>query len=252
MKSITILVSALNEEPVLRRVAKEILQQVGAYFTEYEVLLIDDGSTDRTGEIMESLAHEHPRVRVIHNPRNLGLGASYQRGVAEARCEYLMLLCGDGGMPSASLPPIFARVGEADIIIPCMTNLKVIKTPMRYALSRTYTTLLNSLFGLRLKYYNGLPVHRTRLLRELRITSSGFGFQGEILVKLIKSGCTFSEVSVKGAEETRRSFALRPRNIASVAMTFAHLIFEIARFRPIPAQTIEAARRTADLVHFES
>lgn len=109
-------------------------------------------------------------------------------------------------------------------------------------LSRLYTGFLNILFGFGLRYYNGLPVHRTELLKHIEITSSGFGFQGEILVKLLKSGCSYVEVPVEGAEETRRSFALRPRNLISVAKTFLHLIWEIFRFRPIPSEIIERGR----------
>ncbi|HEY0337970.1 MAG TPA: hypothetical protein VGC70_11580, partial [Burkholderiales bacterium] len=178
---------------------------------------------------------------------NIGLGACYQRGLQEARCNYVMLLCGDGGLPARSLPAIFEKIGTADIVIPYMTNLRRIKSPLRFVLSRTYSKLLNTLFGFKLHYYNGLPVHRTDLLRSIRITSSGFGFQGEILVKLLKSGCSYVQVGVLGAEETRKSFALRPRNLVSVARTLLHLIAEIVRFRPVPKEVVERGRDQADL-----
>jgi glycosyltransferase involved in cell wall biosynthesis len=240
--SITLVVPALNEERVVRTVVEQILAKVEAHFVEFEVILIDDGSTDATGRIMDEIAGAHARVRALHNPGNIGLGASYKRGLAEAKYEYLMLLCGDGGLPAKSLPAIFSQIGKADIVIPFITNLKRIKSPVRFMLSRGYTRLLNMLFGLGLQYYNGLPVHRTELLRCIQITSSGFGFQGEILVKLLKSGCSYVEVGVPGAEETRRSFALRPRNLISVARTVGYLIWEIARFKPIPAERLPRAR----------
>lgn len=227
-------------------VIEQVLAEADGRIRSYEVLLINDGSSDGTGTIMEEIARTRRNVRVLHNPRNIGLGASYQRGVKEARCEYVMLLCGDGGFPASSLPPVFEKIGQADIVIPYMTNLKQIKTTKRYLLSRAYTELLNIIFGLRLRYYNGLPVHRTALVRQLNITSSGFGFQGEILVKLMKSGCSYVEVPVEGAEETKRSFALRPRNIVSVARTFAHLIAEVLFFKPIPKEVVESARSTND------
>src|SRR3979490_48374 len=117
-KIISIVIPALNEETVVEGVVRDIAEQVAASFTDYEIILIDDGSTDKTGDIMDRLATELPNVRAIHNPGNIGLGSSYQRGLAEARGDYLMMLCGDGGMPAASLPPIFAAVGSADIIVP--------------------------------------------------------------------------------------------------------------------------------------
>jgi len=243
--TITFIVPALNEEAVVETVIKDILGVLDGRFADYEMLLVDDGSTDSTGAIMEEFARRHEKVRVLHNGRNIGLGASYQRGLKEARFEYVMLLCGDGGLPAKSLPAIFDQIGKADIVVPYMLNLRKIKTPLRYFLSRTYSNLLNLVFGFRLRYYNGLPVHRTTLLRSIQITSQGFGFQGEILVKLLKSGCTFVEVGVHGAEETRRSFALRPRNLISVARTLLHLIWEIVRFVPVPRETIEKARSGA-------
>lgn len=243
--TITFIVPALNEEAVVETVIKQILEVVEGRFADYEMLLVDDGSTDSTGAIMDRLAANHEKLRVLHNGCNVGLGASYQRGAKETRFEYLMLLCGDGGLPAKSLPAIFDQIGKADIIVPYMPNLRQIKTPLRYFLSRTYCNLLNLLFGFRLRYYNGLPIHRTDLIRSIQITSSGFGFQGEILVKLLKSGCTYVEVGVLGAEETRRSFALRPKSIISVAKTFMHLIWEIAKFNPVPAEVILRGRPSA-------
>jgi dolichol-phosphate mannosyltransferase len=229
-KSVSIVIPALNEETVLEGVVRDISKQVAASFTDYEILLIDDGSTDKTGDIMDRLATELPDVRAIHNPGNIGLGSSYQRGLAEARGTYLMMLCGDGGMPASSLPPIFAAVGSADIVLPFITNLKQIKSPVRYFTSRTYTNLLNILFGQKIKYYNGLPVHRVDLLRQLRINSSGFGFQGEILTKLLRSGCSMTEVGVPGAEMTKNSSAVSLKGLINIAKVLALLVWEVRSF----------------------
>jgi glycosyltransferase involved in cell wall biosynthesis len=229
-QTITLIVPALNEEQLIDETVRQIVTVVEPRFADYEILLIDDGSTDATGEGMERLAARNPRIRVFHNDGNQGLGWSYRFGLSEARHTYVMLLCGDGGMPASSLPEIFSRIGTADIVVPYVTNLRQLKTPARFLLSKTYTGLLNALFGLRLKYYNGLAVHRTDLVRALDITSNGFGFQGEVLVKLIRAGCSFVQVGVDGAEKTKRSSALRLRNILSVTGTFLDLIWEVARF----------------------
>ena len=240
--SVSFVVPALNEEGVVEAVIREIWTTLDALIASYEIILIDDGSTDRTGEIMDRLARELPHMRVLHNMPNIGLGASYRRGVAEARLDYVMMLCGDGGVPASSLPPIIARIGAADIVVPYMLNLKQIKTPLRYLVSRAYTHLLNLLSGHRLNYYNGLPVHRRALLDQVTMTSSGFGFQGEILVKLLKSGCTFVQVGVMGAETTNKTSVFRIKNLLSVAFTVIKLVCELAMFRRI---TPVAAARPA-------
>ena len=230
LPTITLIVPALNEEQLITETVGQIIDVVEGRFADYEVLLVNDGSTDATGELMDCLAAGQPRIRAFHNSRNMGLGSSYRLGVAEARHEYVMLLCGDGGMPASSLPEIFSRISATDIVIPYVRNLRQIKTPARFVLSKTYTLLLNSLFGLRLRYYNGLAVHRTELVRALEIKSDGFGFQGEILVKLLRVGCSFVQVGVDGAEKARRSSALRLSSIVSVTKTLLLLLWEVARF----------------------
>jgi len=243
--TITLIVPALNEEQLITETVRQIIDVVDGRFHDYEILLINDGSTDRTAELMDDLARMHNHVRVIHNDKNIGLGASYHLGVSQARCEYVMLLCGDGGMPASSLPAIFARIGSADIVVPYCENLKQIKSPGRYLLSRAYTTLLNTLFGLRLRYYNGLQVHRVELVRSVRGTSEGFGFQGEILVKLLKAGKSFVEVPVQGAEKANRSSALRLKNVVSVSRTIGGLIHHTRVRRPSERAAASARSNSA-------
>src|SRR5262249_3536851 len=136
--SMSFIVPALNEERVVEHVIREIHSSVDRLVHTYEIILIDDGSTDRTGRIMDSLARELANTRAIHNNPNIGLGASYRRGVNDAKHDYVMMLCGDGGLPASSLPPIIEKIGITDMVIPYMTNLKQIKSPLRYLISRTY------------------------------------------------------------------------------------------------------------------
>ena len=118
LQGVCFIVPALNEERIVEAVTRDIWAVVDARITRYEIILINDGSTDKTGPIMDGLARDLAHVRVLHNHQNIGLGASYQRGLAEAKYDYVMMLCGDGGLPASSLPPIIARIGTADIVVP--------------------------------------------------------------------------------------------------------------------------------------
>jgi glycosyltransferase involved in cell wall biosynthesis len=240
--SISLIVPALNEEKVIQKVLEDIYSIAKDSFNTFEIIAINDGSADATLEMMNTFSEKHKNINIINNKVNIGLGASFQAGLGLVKNEYVMLLCGDGGLPATSLPKIFEQVGNADLIIPYMSNLKTIKRPSRYVLSKAYVYLLNTVFGLNLNYYNGLPVYRKELLDKINITSSGFGFQAEIIIKLLKSGCTFHQVEVKGAEETGRSHALKFTNILSVANTFLHLIKEIVMFKPIVVDSTKTPR----------
>ena len=230
-QSVSFVVPALNEEDVVEGIVRDIWTRVDALLDTFEIILINDGSTDKTGEIMDALSNELPHMRVLHHEKNIGLGAAYLEGVREAKLDYIMMLCGDGGLPASNLPAILGKIGEADIVIPYMKNLWKIKSPGRFVLSKCYSNLLNIVFGYRIRYYNGLPVHKSELIRPLHVTSRGFGFQGEILIKLLKSGSSYVEVGVLGAEETSRSSALRLKNLVSVGLTFLHLLKELKNYR---------------------
>jgi dolichol-phosphate mannosyltransferase len=240
--TISLIVPALNEAAVVGGVLEEIHRETANCFANFEIIAVDDCSSDATGRIMEEFAARKPNVRVLRNPRNLGLGGSFRRALKEARFQYVMLLCGDGGLPGRSLPAIFACIGTADLVLPYMVNLRRIKSPSRYFVSRTYQNLLNVVFGFKIRYYNGLPVYRRTLLNAINVKSNGFGFQAEIVVKLLKSGCTYVEVGVEGAEQKGKSFAFRPRNIVSVTRTLLRLIAEIARFKPVPPEVVVRSR----------
>jgi 2-polyprenyl-3-methyl-5-hydroxy-6-metoxy-1,4-benzoquinol methylase len=227
---VSFVVTAFNEERLIDGVVRGLWATASVYLETFEIIVVDDASTDRTGVIADGLGREVTNIRVIHNRKNLGFGGSYRQGVTEAKFDYVMLFCGDGGLPASSVPPILEKVGTADMIVPYMLNLKRIKTPFRYAISRAYTELLNLLFGYRLRYYNGLAVHRRALLNQIGISSAGFGFQAEVILKLLKSGYTIVEVGVDGAELSKRSSAFRLKNILSVARTFIYLVARLRRF----------------------
>jgi dolichol-phosphate mannosyltransferase len=234
--TISFIVPAFNEEEVVAIFMGQMLEKVTGRFVDHEIILVNDGSSDQTGALMDELAAAHDKIRVIHNPKNIGFGNSYIRGLQDVRFDYVMLLCGDGGLPASSLPAIFDKIGKADIVVPWMVNLKSIKSRGRYWLSRAYTASVNLIFRLDLKYYNGLPVHRRTLLNGIRVTSGGFGFQAEVLVKLIKAGATYVEVGVNGAEETHQSDALRLQNWLGIGRTVLHLLREIGGRSKKPVQ----------------
>jgi glycosyltransferase involved in cell wall biosynthesis len=229
MPSISFIVPALNaQEHVAATVST--LQEVAARLAQYEIILVDDGSTDQTGKVMDDLAASQQNVRVVHNERNLGLGGAYKAGLAAACCDHVMGVWGDNSMPASSLTKIIEQVGKADSVISYVVNFHEIKTWPRYFGSIAYTAILNALFGLRVTYYNGYAVHRTDLLRKIEITSDGFGFQAEIILKLLRAGHSYVEVGVTSDAETSTSSALRVKNLYRVAKVLLHLIRTVPKF----------------------
>ena len=238
--SISIIIPALNEGQVVNDTVAEVTTAVERSFVNYEIVLVDDGSTDETGAIMDRLAAGNQRIRAIHNERNLGFGGAYKRGVGAVTQEYVIMVPGDNAFSAASLDPIFAAVGTADIVIPVVMNPEA-RTFGRRVASKGFTTLMNVLFDLKVGYYNGPVVHRLDLLRQISITTNGFAYQAEVLVKLLKRGYSFVEVSTEVLERSAgKSKALRLRNLKTVVAAVFHLWLECrnASTSPKPARPV--------------
>ena len=209
---------------------------MGDRFEDYELLLFDDGSTDRTGAIMDELAEADPRhVRVTHNPTPRNLGGVYKQGIALARMDYILMVPGDNENPGAALQAPFDAIGRADIVLPYPVNSDV-RGIVRHLVSRVYVGLLNRLFGLRVRYYNGTVIHRTANLKDLSIKTSSFAYQAEILIKLLCAGKSFVEVPIRidPPKPGRRSRAFRWKNMVQVGRTVGDLFMDIRVRRALP------------------
>jgi dolichol-phosphate mannosyltransferase len=225
-------IPCLNEEDNVALTVEAVRRAMGAR-GDYEVILINDGSHDRTLERMQALAAGDSRIHVLHNPTNLGLGGSYKRGISVATATYVIMVPGDNGFPAQSISEILLHAGEADIIIP-VTDPSA-RARFRAGASRCFTALLNWVFWLRIGYYNGAVLHRTELLRTVEITTNGFAYQAEALVKLIARGATYKHCYVRIQERAAgRSSALSLKNQVAVCKTILHLLAVVGLFRRLP------------------
>jgi dolichol-phosphate mannosyltransferase len=223
-------VPCFNEEDNVEATVNSIRSAVKT-LEDLQIVLVDDRSEDCTLERMHALARTDARIQVIHNSTNLGLGGAYKRGVAEARSTYVILVPGDDGFPGESIAEILSHAGEADIIIPVVTNQNV-RTWYRSLASSGFTALLNWTFWLNVGYYNGAVLHRRDLLQSIKITTNSFAYQGEALVKLIAKGASYAHCYVRIRERSAgSSSALKLKNQLAVWATIRHLISEVGLFR---------------------
>lgn len=225
--TLSVIIPALNEEGNLSAAVGTVLGAIGDRFADYELLVFDDGSTDRTGAIADELAAGNPHIRVIHNPRNMGFGYNYSRGVELARMEYVTMFPGDNEIPGDAIQTILGAVGSADIVVPYVAT-PAVRTWSRRLISAAFVWLVNRLFGLRLRYFNGPCVHRRVLLQVVPMRTHGFAYMAAILVRLIRSGRSYVEVPMRlQIRQHGQSKAFKPKNIVSVLTTIASLFWEV-------------------------
>jgi glycosyltransferase involved in cell wall biosynthesis len=217
---------ALNEEAHVAAAVEEVTRAIGDRFSDFEILLFDDGSTDRTGAIADEIAAKNPRVRVTHNPKPKNLGGVYKQGIAQARFEYVIMVPGDNENPASTLIAPFEAVGCAEIVLPYVEQSN--RSAVRNGISRAYVMLMNALFGLSVRYYNGTVIHRTDNVRSVEIKTDSFAYQSEALIKLLRQGKSFVEVPVRiERASSKESKAFRPKNVCGVAAALVKLLIEV-------------------------
>lgn len=226
-KTITVIVPALNEEANIGDATRNILSAINGYFADYEILLFDDGSIDRTGEIIDSLAAENSKIKAIHNGTNRGFGYNFNKGVELAKMNYISILPGDNEISRRSVEDMFRLVGTADIIVPYTVNTEV-RPRARRVISGLYVFVMNLLFDCNLHYYTGPAIHKAELLREIPLKTNDFAFMSAILVRLIRIGHSFIEVPMYIHNRVKgKSKAFKIKNIISVIVTILKLFIEI-------------------------
>ena len=160
-----------------------------------EIIVVDDGSRDRTGVIADSLARELPNVRVVHQA-NQGIGGAFLAGAQTATGEYLMLWPADMAAEASDLKPYTDHLGSADVIVGCRRH-RMGYNPLMLLNAWIYPKLVAVLFGLRLRDVNWIQAYRRSLFLKIEITQRGIPMLAEVLVRLRDMGSTILEIDVE-------------------------------------------------------
>ena len=211
--SISIFVPAHNEAKNLVGAIHDIIAAAQSELADYEILLVNDGSTDETAEVTGRLARDNPRIRVIHHPTKRGIADGYRTALGLATHDYFAFLPGDREVHADSIRAIFRAVGSADIVIPYHQNSQA-RALHRRVMTWTCTVLVNGLFGHRLRYYQGPAVYPTALARALPRRTRGFFFLTEMLVHALEGGHSYAEVGLVHQERAfGKSKAVTVQNV---------------------------------------
>lgn len=227
---LTICVPCKNEEKNVVETLDAIVAAVSEVGCSYEIIVIDDGSTDRTGVLVEKFQSEHAAlpIRLHKNPKNLGLSRTYVNGAFLGRGKYYRYIGGDNAEPKEAIVRILKMMGKADIIIPFHEQLTG-KSFSRVAVSKLYTFLVNLLSGYSINYYNGCAVHLRYNVLRWHSYAYGFGFQADMITLLLQQGATYVQVPVR-VGHTNKGRGASPFHIRNFVST-GHTLFEILRRR---------------------
>lgn len=192
--SISICVPALNEESTIRLVVEDLRLTLSPYLKELEIIIVDDGSSDSTPRLIETLRREGRKIKVIYHKKNEGIGVCYRDALTIASGEYFTWFPADNENLSEELLRClpYLRYNSA---VTTHHRGNDPRPVFRRLLSYIYVWILNKYFNLNLKYYNGLTLFPVRVLRSFPLISRGFVFTAETLIRAIKYGCEVKELS---------------------------------------------------------
>jgi|SRR5579862_4961865 len=213
---------AYNDEDNLAGVvaAADALLQAAA--NEYEIIIVEDGSPDRTAAVADELARRYKKVIVIHHAENRGYGAALKSGFRRARFENVAYTDGDHQFDVRELTKMIPLIlNGAELVTGYRTNRVVSRR--RLMQSRMFNALINRLFGLHVRDVNcALKMYKKTLLDSMAIESDSAFIDAEIFIKAAARGCRLEQVGV--THYPRRHGKASSARIGVVMSTLADII----------------------------
>lgn len=233
--SISLFYPVYKDEGTVRRVTEMALRVLSQIASEYEVVIVNDGSPDRSGAIADELARENPRVSVIHHERNKGYGAALQTGLTNCRYEWICFTDGDDQYDVAELTHMVKLLQRYDMLI-TFRYCKVYNS-WRLFVSWVYNHVLRLIFRSPFRDVScGLKLIRRDVAREISITSASPFVGAEIVLNVMLKGYAIGEVGISTyPREFGQSTSTSWANIIATIKDMMRVRREIFRNRPRPA-----------------
>ena len=191
--SVSVIMPALNEEKDISAAIDSVLEAFSAYKINGEIIVVDDGSSDKTAEIVRQKQSQGGCIRLISHRSPQGIGVSFWDGVHSSRAEAVVMVPGDNENKPDEILRHLPRLGAVDMVVPYVVNISA-RGRLRGVLSRVYTFILNSTFFTGFRYFNGTVLYKKQVLAGISCRSKGFFYQAEILIKAVRMRHLFAEV----------------------------------------------------------
>lgn len=190
---ISVVMPALNEQENISAAVRNVMDCFDRLKINGQIVIINDGSKDRTGELAEEFSRSHSFIKVLHHKSPQGIGGSFWDGVLAAEGEMVVMIPGDGENDAYEILTYLPLMEHVDIVVPFVFN-KNVRSPARRLLSVMYRGIINMSFGMSLNYMNGTVVYRRAVFSDIALQCKGFFYQTELLIKCIKNGYLYAEV----------------------------------------------------------
>lgn len=229
--SLSVIVPAYNEEARLERTIRAIVAHLRGRFRQAEVIVVDDGSEDRTADVVRDLMREIPEVSLVELGANYGKGRAVRAGVQRARGDFVLFCDADLSVPIEELEKILVAMEQGyQVVIGSRampgSEILVRQSPVREWMGKAFNLMVRVLFGLRFRDtqcgFKGLGGEAARSIFS-RVRLDGFAFDVEVIVLALRLEYKVAEVPVRWANS--------PASKVGILRHPPQMIWELLRLR---------------------
>lgn len=219
-KSISIAIPALNEEETIEEVSKEALSELKKLTSNYELFLINDGSSDRTGKIIDKIARSSRHVRVVHHKTSKGFSGVIYASLKGASKQLVLLAPADGQFKFKQLPAFVDAIKHYDVAF----GYRVINEEkiIRKVQSLVFKILGYLLLGIRLKEFTFVSLWRKTVIDnlELNVNPKSNMVLHDLILQSNRLGCTFCELPINWYKRKGG----QPKGTINISLIFSTLV----------------------------
>lgn len=194
--SISVFFPCFNEQDNIEKLVENALKALKSVSSDFEILIVNDGSSDETGDRADAMAKRDSQIRVIHHETNLGYGAALQSGFREAQKDLIFYTDGDGQFDIAEMPPLLDLIHDCDIVSCYRLNRQ---DPMiRKINGWCWTRLVCLVFGLRMRDIDcAFKLYRRKVFTDMPLCSTGALIDTEVMARATRKGCRIKQKGVQ-------------------------------------------------------
>jgi len=195
MVSVSVFFPCYNEQGNVGRTVENALRVMEKLDADFEIVIVDDGSSDDTGRIADEIAGRDNRVKVVHHERNLGYGAALQSGFAAATKYLVFYTDGDGQFDMNEMPPLLPLMERWDIVSCYRLNRR--DPLIRKVNAWAWTKLVCLLFGLKIRDIDcAFKLYKREIFDRIELSSTGALIDAEVLARAARKGYRITQEGV--------------------------------------------------------
>jgi len=235
---LSVVMPAYNEAASIGTVVEQVSAHLEDRGIRYEINVVDDGSRDGTGRILDALRSRHPRLRIVRHTVNLGYGAAIRSGLRSARGEHILVSDGDGQFDIEDLDPLWRRRDHADLVLG-YRNPRNDPWTRRLAGWLYSRVLVRLMLGGSFRDVNcGFKLISRPVIENMELSSTGALISAELLTRARLGGAHFAEVAVRHfPRRTGKATGLLPRVVLRMLRELITLRGRILSCTPVRART---------------